>query len=113
MPGYSEKHPEIINTLIAERKEKPINKVGITRRLETIGKYNAYDQLSKITCPTLVMTGKNDQLVAYENSTLIAKQIPNAELVMLESAGHIFWVGQKEKTLAELFAFIKKASDKS
>jgi pimeloyl-ACP methyl ester carboxylesterase len=112
MSGYSEKHPEIIKILIAQRKEKPIDKIGVTRRLETVGKYNAYDQLSKITCSTLVITGKNDQLVAWENASLIAKKIPNAKLVTLENAGHLFWVEQKKKALAEIFLFINKGKEK-
>lgn len=45
--------------------------------------------LAKITAPTLVITGDKDPIVPQQQSRLIARHIPNSELVMLPGAGHI------------------------
>jgi len=105
-PGYMERHPEIVEILIEQRRNKPIDKTGLGHRLAAVRTFAAYDQLSQITCPALIITGKEDQLVDWHNSHLLKEKIPQAKLVTLEQAGHLFWVEQKEKTLDAIFQFI-------
>lgn len=50
--------------------------------------HDAYDRLSEITCPTLVIGGKEDQIVTGEASIEIAQQISGCELHMYEKYGH-------------------------
>ena len=64
--------------------------------------------LASIPCPTLVITGKDDALIAWENSQLLAENIADAELVVLESAGHVFWVEQPERSREVLLTFLQK-----
>lgn len=65
-----------------------------------------YDRLADLDVPTLVLTGSHDQLVPKQNSSLIANQIPNARLVEIEEAGHIFFVEQPEMSNAALLDFV-------
>jgi pimeloyl-ACP methyl ester carboxylesterase len=44
--------------------------------------------------------------VPKENSSLIAKQIPDARLVEIAEAGHIFFAEQPEATNAALLEFV-------
>jgi len=39
-----------------------------------------------------VVAGRDDALIAWENSRLIAERIEGAQLVILEPAGHCFWL---------------------
>lgn len=50
--------------------------------------HDAYDELKNITCPTLVLGGKQDQIVTGEASVEISNQIPNSELYMYDDYGH-------------------------
>ncbi len=46
------------------------------------------EDLSRIACPTLVMTGDADTLVPPRNSAALARAIPNARLQILPGMGH-------------------------
>jgi pimeloyl-ACP methyl ester carboxylesterase len=45
--------------------------------------------LPQIACPTLVLAGRQDPLLAPEVAQEMADAIPDAELVMLENCGHL------------------------
>ena len=48
----------------------------------------AADELCKITCPTLVIGGKEDRIATGEASEEIAELIPGSMLHMYEGLGH-------------------------
>lgn len=50
--------------------------------------HDAYDQLDRITCPTLVIGGKEDKIVTGQASVEMAERIPNCELYMYDGLGH-------------------------
>ncbi len=50
--------------------------------------HDAYDELEKIICPTLIIGGKEDKIVTSKASEEIAKKIDDSELYMYESLGH-------------------------
>jgi pimeloyl-ACP methyl ester carboxylesterase len=45
--------------------------------------------LRSITCPTLVLCGRQDRLTPLENSEQMAAAIPGAKLVVVEECGHM------------------------
>lgn len=52
--------------------------------------FDAYDRLSQITCPVLIVHGDKDLLVPEANANLLKQRIPHAELMMIPNAGHSF-----------------------
>ena len=50
--------------------------------------HDAYDELSRIACPTLVIGGTEDKIVTGEASKEIAGQIPGSSLCLYEGLGH-------------------------
>jgi pimeloyl-ACP methyl ester carboxylesterase len=46
------------------------------------------DNLGKITCPTLIIWGKQDRIIPVEHARVAKSGIPNAELQILDSCGH-------------------------
>jgi len=46
------------------------------------------DQLTKLSIPTLIMTGTDDTNVPTPNSLVIAAKIPGAWLIQFRDAGH-------------------------
>ena len=80
-----------------------ISKVGTPKsfdRFITFSKacttHNAYDELEKIACPTLVIGGKQDKIVTYEASEEIASKIPDAKLKTYEEYGHAAYEERKD-----------------
>ena len=67
---------------------------GYMGQLQGIFGWEASSRLAQITAPTLVIHGESDRLVPPANARLIAEQIPNAKLVLIPHAGHIFGTDQ-------------------
>jgi pimeloyl-ACP methyl ester carboxylesterase len=108
--GYLDKHPEIITAMIEGRRQRPLDPAALARRLKAIAGHDAYERLPQIKCPTLVIAGKDDALVPSENSRILAERIPGAKLVMLEPAGHCFWLEQPAESKAAIVRFLDSVS---
>ena len=106
--GYIERHPELIPALIEARKKQPLDPIGFAHRMRAAYAHDTFDRLSRISCPTLVITGKDDALIAWQNSQLLADHIAAAELVVLEPAGHAFWVEQPTRSRQAIRTFLQK-----
>ena len=50
--------------------------------------WSAYQQLPRVTAPTLVMHGLQDELIPPDNGRLITSRLPQATLVELAEASH-------------------------
>jgi len=105
--GFIEHHPEIIPAMIEARRQRPLDPVALERRMKAVLAHDAYDRLPQISCPTLVITGKDDALVAWQNSQLLAERIPGARLVLLQPAGHCFWLEQPQQSRDAIAQFLK------
>ncbi len=110
--GYIEQHPEIIPAMIEARRQRPIDPVALGHRMKAAYAHNTYDRLPQIACPTLVITGKDDALISWENSRILAERIPGAQLILLEPAGHVFWTEQPEQSLAAILTFLARERGK-
>jgi non-heme chloroperoxidase len=84
---------------------------GILAAYRTIGAFSETDfreDLKKITVPTLILHGDDDQIAPIEVSgNLTAKIVKNAKLVVYEGAPHGLLATHKDKVNAELLAFLK------
>jgi 3-oxoadipate enol-lactonase len=107
---YLEQHPEIVAAMVEARRQRPIDPVALDHRLKAVLDHNAYDRLAEIKSPTLVITGRDDALIAWENSQILADRIPGAKIVVLESAGHCFWLEQPELSNEAIAQFIRTNS---
>jgi pimeloyl-ACP methyl ester carboxylesterase len=78
---------------LTERKadrDKPITASAFLRQLKAIKAWGkqAPQNLGAIQKPVLVANGDQDKMVPSNNSTDLARRLPNAELVLYEDAGH-------------------------
>lgn len=75
-----------------------------------IDQFSVFDALSKIQVPTLVVHGRNDSVHPMSEGNKLASQIPNAELIVLETSNHILLPNEpaNEIWIAEALAFLKR-----
>jgi 3-oxoadipate enol-lactonase len=106
--GYLAQHPEIIASMIEMRRGRPIDTVAFPHRMKAAVEHNTYDRLAEIRCPTLVITGKDDALISWENSRILSERIKGAEEVILEPAGHCFWLEQPEQSRTAIAGFLSR-----
>jgi pimeloyl-ACP methyl ester carboxylesterase len=57
--------------------------------LRVIGDIDVSDLLPRITVPTLVLHSRGDARVPFEHGLMLARNIPNARLIALESKNHL------------------------
>lgn len=108
-PGFVHSHPEVLEQLIAARRERPLDVQALTRRRQALEAHDTSTRLPQISAPTLVITGLQDKVVSPENSRLLARALPDARLETLDPAGHLFWIEKPRETLELLLAFLAKA----
>jgi 3-oxoadipate enol-lactonase len=83
---------------------------GYIGQLQGIMMWEAYNRLSQIAVPTLVVHGESDQLIPAGNAKLLADRIPNAQLVMISNASHIFPTDQPKITDEAVLSFLSAQS---
>ena len=88
-PGYVE---ENLDRLIEEEKSwsNSTPPETLAKQYAAIAMVDNYDRLVEIGAPTLVLTGDRDILVPPENSEILARGIPQAQLHVIPGAGHGF-----------------------
>jgi pimeloyl-ACP methyl ester carboxylesterase len=68
-----------------------ISAVSARRHLRASARHDAYDELRRIGCPTLVLHGTDDEFAPVVNAQLVADRIPGATLRLFEGARHAYF----------------------
>jgi 3-oxoadipate enol-lactonase len=111
-PGWTEKHPEMVEEWTKWRIANPIDPAAYQAQLAVgLSLYPEAaafeDRLSNVKVPTLILAGGYDQVVPPENASLLAKKIPDSKVVMLPEAGHFFPIETPEAASQAVIHFIK------
>ena len=107
-PWFMQRHMDVLLQLNQLSMQHPTPKHGMVRQMQAIQGHDTYERLPQITAPTLVISGKEDGLVPPENSVTLARRIPNADLVMLSNASHLFNIELPETTAETVKGFIRR-----
>jgi len=67
--------------------------------------------LPAIRVPALILHRTNDRLVDVRNSRYIAERIPRARVVELPGVDHFAWIGDTERVLVEIKAFLAEVRE--
>ncbi len=81
-------NPEVTKDFLRRYLIAPISNESATRQFMATVKFDTYERLDQIKCPTLIITGTEDVLIPPENSEILAQGIPHSELIKFEGAGH-------------------------
>jgi pimeloyl-ACP methyl ester carboxylesterase len=69
--------------------------------------FDVMDRLSEIRCPTLAICGTADRLTPPKYSTYLCDHIPDAQLVLIEGAGHMVMLEQPEAVSRAIADFLQ------
>ncbi len=105
---FIDKNPAAVEQYVAITCKYPTPVQGFGRQAQAIAGHDTYDRLPQIKAPTLVIAGTADRLIPVENSRLLASRIPNAELVILENAGHGFIVDAAAEANRAILDFLRR-----
>ncbi len=101
-------HPEVVDDWVRLARELPPKPRGVIGQLLAGARHDASSRLSRLSAPTLLLTGDADRLIDPENSRLLAKRIPGARLELLGGAGHDFPTEQPVEAARVIRAFLEE-----
>lgn len=89
-------------------KREGFERVAVVRQLLAAALFDGAGTLSAIERPTLFMVSKDDGLVDWQNSPRLWERVPQAELRVLQGAGHDFPTDCPDDTARELVSFLSR-----
>lgn len=107
-PWFMRQRMDVLIELQRLSSQYPTPQHGMVCQMAAIQGHDTYDRLPQLTMPTLVITGKEDGLVPPENSVTLAQHIPNADLVLLANASHLFNIELPGATAEVVTRFIQR-----
>jgi 3-oxoadipate enol-lactonase len=89
-PGWSERHPERYEALLAARLEHPTPADCWLAQFDAANRFlDTGAPVEEIAGPVLVVHGDADRVVPVSNGRLLARRIAGAELILLPGRGHV------------------------
>lgn len=107
---FIDNNPRAVEMFISAAVKYPTPVHGIRCQAQAMMAHDTYDRLPRITTPTLVIAGDVDRIIPAENSRIIASRIPNAALVILENAGHGFYIDTGGRAIKTILDFLSQHS---
>ena len=107
-PGASQEQlADLVNMQLASTLPENAGRIRMA-----IDRFTVVDQLENIHVPTLVIHSRNDSVHPLSEGHKLASNIPNAELVVLESANHILLPGEPawSEWARETLEFLERTS---
>jgi pimeloyl-ACP methyl ester carboxylesterase len=105
---FIDKNPEAVELYVAITSKYPTPIHGYACQAQAMMGHDTYERLPQIAVPTLVIAGSADRLIPAENSRVLASRISNAELVILENAGHGFFGDAAAESTRIILDFLRR-----
>lgn len=106
-PSFAADHPDHVedDRRLGSARAQP---EGRRRQWEAVQGWDAYDRLPDVAVPVLVLHGTEDRVVHAENARVLAERIPDAELVLLEGAGHAVHSERADRSDEVVLDFVRR-----
>lgn len=88
-PGFRQRDPEAFERMLRTRLANLAPAFAWQRQLEAILESERVELVRSISAPTLVVHGREDPLIPFENGEMLRDLIPDARLVPVGGCGHM------------------------
>jgi pimeloyl-ACP methyl ester carboxylesterase len=105
-----ETRPDIIERYSEVSLRFPASQKTLGRQWTAIAQHDACNRLAKISSPTLVITGSEDELIPPQNAKVMAQRIPGAQMISIDGSGHLFLIEQPEAFNEAVIGFLDELS---
>ncbi|HET7627126.1 MAG TPA: alpha/beta hydrolase [Bacillales bacterium] len=103
---------KLVSTIIKMAKE--VGKEAMIRQMTALkSRPDAREVLGTISCPTLVMLGRQDVVCPLHLHELLAENIPDAHLVIVEESGHLSSLEQPQAVTAVFRYWLQRSEPSS
>ena len=87
--GFVMRHPTRLRTDLCWEQVHASGTPGFRDALEALLDYDFRDHLGEISCPTLIVWGKEDMMVPVKDADEFERLIPNSRKVLMDDTGHV------------------------
>ena len=108
-PEFIELHRDVLEERLRLSLINPTPIETSMRQMAAVQAFDSFDRLPNIEAPTLVIHGDRDVLVPVANAYVLKDRIPDAELHIVQGAGHLFTFEFPEESAATVVEFLTKA----
>ena len=81
--------PELVEEILRYRLERAPTLAAWQAQAMASATFDAYDRVSEISMPTLVIHADDDLVVDFRNGQILAERIPGAQFEVIEDRGHL------------------------
>jgi pimeloyl-ACP methyl ester carboxylesterase len=95
---FRAEHPDLVVRHLTNLAEHPASARGLVSHLTAAAYHDTRARLARISAPTLVLHGGDDELTPVRNAFLLAERIPGATLEVLPGVGHGYLLEAPEES---------------
>jgi pimeloyl-ACP methyl ester carboxylesterase len=104
------RYPQYVSDELAHEMVRSARRTdGFLPALEALAGYDLEEELPKISCPTLIVWGANDQLVSVKDAERLEDLIPDSRREVFERTGHVAMLERPERFNRLLREFLAEA----
>lgn len=105
-----ENNPEVIQRYAEVSLQFAASQKMLAKQWAAVTQHDACDRLQRISSPTLAITGSEDVLIPPQNATVLAEQIPAAQMISIDGGGHLFLIEKPRQFNAAVIGFLNGLS---
>ncbi|EGD52806.1 alpha/beta hydrolase fold protein [Thermoanaerobacter ethanolicus JW 200] len=105
---YLSTHKDEFEQIVKWKFEKPQPFYAYKRQFYAGLAFDEESRVHLIKSPTLIMAGKDDKIVPYENALLLHSKIEDSEVEFFDNAGHMFFIEKAEEVNQKIVEFLTK-----
>ena len=110
-PQFRESNPNLVEDYIKIAGQYPCSTEALRAQWSALMGYDSWERLQYITAPTLILQGSRDKLVPPENADVLGVGITDAEVVIIDGAGHSLAFEAAERVNDLLLDFFARKAD--
>ncbi|ARS89685.1 alpha/beta fold hydrolase [Natrarchaeobaculum aegyptiacum] len=103
---FTNRNPHLIDRILEWRLEQDADEPAREAQAAAVLGFDVSDRLGEIRVPTLVCHGTNDRVVPVGNAELLADQLPDARLELLEGGSHCVFIEASDRVNEVLSGFL-------
>jgi pimeloyl-ACP methyl ester carboxylesterase len=104
------RYPQYVSDELAHEMVRSARRTdGFLPALQALAGYDLEEELPKISCPTLIVWGANDQLVSVKDAERLEDLIPDSRREVFERTGHVAMLERPERFNRLLREFLAEA----
>ncbi len=105
---FNDENAEEVEKVCQLREQSEVAEAVYSAQLSSAFSLDTEDKLGAIENETLVITGNKDNVVPMQNSVNLARNIPNAQLKIIENGSHMFFIENAAEFNCAVKEFLKQ-----